>query len=124
MFKLVIWRYRLDPSSFVWPVSEVVPHYRFVIVLSACVSTTIPFCCTPSILLDIFVNYKVAITLNNQRVVSVFISTCARCPHGLTICAVHYQISIVLHDKTFRLSFINVRHCCPNVVNKAIFVLF
>ena len=119
MSKLLLWRYRLDPSLFVWSISEVVPHDRLIILLISWESSAIPFGFSnkPAI----FINHEVAITLNDQ---SVLVTTCTRCPHSLTVFAVHYKISISLHDEIFRPSLSNVWYTCPKVVDETILMLF
>ena len=54
----------LDPSCFIWPISEAIPHDRLVVPLSVCVSFAIPFG-WPIDILAIIINHKVAITLED-----------------------------------------------------------
>lgn len=65
MSKLLLWRYRLDPSLFVWSISEVVPHDRLIIILISWESSAIPFVLSIEISQAILINYKVAISLND-----------------------------------------------------------
>ena len=116
MSKLLIWGYSLEPSLFVWPISEVVPHDWLTIFLSSWESSTIPSWLSVKIP-AIIINHKVTITLNDH---GVLVTTCTRCPHCLTVLAVHYQVSIFLHDEIFRSSLPDERLTCPKIVNESI----
>lgn len=117
--KLSISRNIFRPDSFIVVfISFVAPHYW--LVLSTLISSAIPFCFigdTRSIVID----HKVAITLNDQRVV---VAACTRCPHGLTVFSVHYKISIFLHYEFFWPSLVLIRTSNPNIVSPSINMLF
>lgn len=55
----------MDPSLFVWSISEVVPHDRLIIILISWESSAIPFVLSIEISQAILINYKVAISLND-----------------------------------------------------------
>jgi len=123
MSKILLWRYLLDPSLFVWSISEVVPHDRLIIILISSYSPATPFEVSVSIPL-VLINREVAITLKDHRVI---VTNCIRCPHCLTVFAVHYKISISLHDEIFRPSLWRSSSKIsspPNVVDETILMLF
>ena len=121
MSELLICRYCLKPSLFVWPMSfsEMIPHDRLIILLSSWEGSTRPFGLSIKIPL-VIINHKVSITLNDKRVLVTTRGPCVRSPHCLTVFAVHYQIPISLHDKLFRPSLCDERLSYPKVVNKSI----
>ena len=117
--KLSISRNIFRPDSFIVVfISFVAPHYW--LVLSTLISSTIPFCFTGDTR-SIVIDHKVAITLNDQRVV---VAACTRCPHGLTVFSVHYKISIFLHYEFFWPSLVLIRTSNPNIVSPSINMLF
>ena len=120
MFKFLFWRYRLDPSLSVWPISEMVPHDRLVISLCSCESSSRPYGISVETPLFIFINHKVAITLKDKRVLVTSIGPCVRGPHWSTVMAVYNQISITLHSELFRPSMIPIWRCYPKIVDESI----